>query len=82
MNKQQILDKMKEKLYFSFSFYKADGSIRYATGTNDQAYISQFWEPTETGGFEEPKDIIRYFDVDAEAWRSFRVDRFISMEPS
>jgi WYL_2, Sm-like SH3 beta-barrel fold len=25
-------------------------------------------------------DVIRYFDLDADAWRSFRVDRFISQQ--
>ncbi|WBF79301.1 hypothetical protein IACHDJAJ_00062 [Aeromonas phage vB_AdhS_TS3] len=81
MNKQEILNEFRKKQYFAFSFQKADGSIRYALGTNDNQYISKYWNPSKEGGYEEPEDVVRYFDVDANAWRSFRVDRFISMEP-
>lgn len=80
MSKSEILELFYSKVYFSFSFKKKDGTLRYAIGTVDQDFISEYWKPTDSGGYEEPEDIIRYFDVDALAWRSFRVDSFIQVE--
>lgn len=80
MNKSDILEILLSKDFFSFSFKKRNGTIRYALGTLNHSFISQYWTPTETGGYEEPEDVIRYFDMDALAWRSFKVDSLIEIE--
>lgn len=79
MNKNDIILEFYTQRFFTFYYYKADGSLRTANGTTDDEYISQFW--TDTGnGYDEPEELIRYFDTDAQAWRSFKVDRFVSFE--
>lgn len=79
MNKEQILKEFSTGKFFQFSFQKADGSVRQALGTLDSEYINNFWE-SSGNGYEEAYDIIRYFDVDAEGWRSFKVERFLEIE--
>ena len=78
MNKQQILDLLNYDKIVHFQFKKADGSIRDAVGTMDWAFILNYWEPTGTGS-EEHTEVIRYFDVEALSWRSFRVENFIGV---
>jgi WYL_2, Sm-like SH3 beta-barrel fold len=58
-----------------FSFIKADKSVRTAKGTLN-GDLFQY----EAKGANSPSspDVIRYFDMGVNEWRSFRVDRFIS----
>ena len=57
-----------------FSFIKEDGTCREAFGTLIKEIIEKVWTPKGA----EPKpnpEVVRYFDIQAEGWRSFRVDR-------
>jgi hypothetical protein len=54
--------------------------VREAHATLDPAIISEYWQP-KGGGYEEAEDVIRYFDLEALAWRSFKVENFIDVVP-
>lgn len=62
-----------------FSYIKKDGSIREARGTLKPALIPENKMPRN--GFETdngtPAGTFVYYDIDAEDWRSFRLDNFI-----
>ena len=62
-----------------FAFKKADGTTRHAFGTLMTDAIESFLGPA-TGITRTPNpDVVVYFDVDAQAFRSFRKDRFIGI---
>lgn len=70
--------KLKEAMQSSiveFSFIKvSDGSVRTAKGTLN-GELFQY----ESKGASVPTspDVIRYFDTEANGWRSFRIERLI-----
>jgi len=57
-----------------FRYIKSDGSIRIATGTlSDINYVAKTTE-------SKPKpEVVKYFDIEAQSFRSFRIDRFIGL---
>lgn len=80
MVKQQILKQLPKTGEFTFFFYKKDNTVREAHATLDPAIISEYWQP-KGGGYEEAEDVIRYFDLEALAWRSFKAENFIDVVP-
>ena len=76
--KQEILERLPKTGEFRFFFYKKDGTVREAYATLDPSVISEYWRP-KGGGYEEAEDVIRYFDLEALAWRSFKVENFIDL---
>ena len=64
-----------------FSYYKTNGSIREAVGTLDMSRIPEDKRPKgdmSDGAAREPSvNTFPYYDLDAAAWRSFRLDNFI-----
>lgn len=56
-----------------FAYEKADGSLRRATGTLREV-------ATLIKGTGRPDDgrTVRYYDVDADGWRSFKVENFVT----
>ena len=72
-----------------FSYFKKEGSIRQARGTLCMDLIPEDQRPkginsealNGTGGAlnraEPAAGVIPYYDLDAAAWRSFRLDNFI-----
>ncbi len=60
--------------FVTFQYIKSDGSIRIATGTlSDINYVAKTTE-------SKPKpEVVKYFDIEAQSFRSFRLDRFIGM---
>ena len=74
-----LVAEMKERVV-SFAFRKADGTIRHASGTLMPDAIESFIGPSSGGTTKEPNpDVVVYFDVDAQAFRSFRKDRFLGI---
>lgn len=57
----------------SFAYEKADGSMRRAKGTLHDA-------ASAIKGTGRPDDgrTVKYYDVEADGWRSFRVENFIT----
>jgi hypothetical protein len=74
---------------WQFSYFKKEGSIRQARGTLDFSLIPEDKRPkginsealNGTGGAlnraEPAAGVFPYYDLDAAAWRSFRLDNFI-----
>ena len=66
-----------------FSFTKKDGTVREAVGTTKLDYIGSIDQNALPKGTEnqskKPLDIIRYYDLDKQGWRSFRENQFIEV---
>ena len=66
---------------YRFSYFKEDGSIREARGTLDFSRIPAEHQPKPLSGAPDVRpenyETFRYYDLDAEGWRSFRLDNFI-----
>lgn len=60
-----------------FSYEKKDGTIREAKGTLNSEVYGEENKPKGTG-FEVPENIVKYYDLDKEGWRSFNFDKLIS----
>lgn len=63
----------------SFSFYKKDGSLRKSRGTLNQNIIKESgyeFKNTEklTNETDSFNPIIKYFDIEKSAWRSFNIE--------
>lgn len=57
-------------------YTKEDGTIRHALATRNSKHIPQSKQPKTTG--ESKVEIaVKYFDILADGWRSFRADRLI-----
>jgi WYL_2, Sm-like SH3 beta-barrel fold len=72
-NRLKVVTGMKTGVV-TFQYIKSDGSIRIATGTlSDIKYVAKTTE-------SKPKpEVVKYFDIEAQSFRSFRVDRFIGL---
>ena len=64
-----------------FSYLKKDGSIRQARGTLRMELIPEEHHPKSLSSAPDVRpenyDTFCYYDLDAAAWRSFRLDLFI-----
>lgn len=69
----RMIKKMREGVV-EFAFEKADGTLRRARGTlkNVQIFIKGTGKGT-------PAKTVRYYDLDRQAFRSFKVENFISL---
>lgn len=81
----QVIDLAKElkqelrKREVKFSYWKKDGSIREAKGTLNSEIYGKDNEPTGTGR-PVPENQVRYYDLDAQGWRSFLAENLIGWE--
>lgn len=60
-----------------FSYEKKDGTIREAKGTLNSEVYGEENKPKGAGS-EVPDNIVKYYDLDKEGWRSFNFDKLIS----
>ena len=73
-NRLKLIAKLKKGVAY-FTFRKTDGTLRPAIGTlNGSNY--QY----ESKGSDRPKNpsLVTYWDIEARAFRSFRIENFIS----
>jgi hypothetical protein len=67
-----------------FSFKKKDGTIREAKGTMSKEIRQEHgdkWEFNKDSNYTyNSTDQYRYYDIDKEAWRSFRKEQFIDFK--
>jgi hypothetical protein len=61
---------MSEKEAVEFAFTKVSGEERRAVGTLHPSIVPA----TKGTGKQKPSHIVTYFDLDRNAWRSFRAD--------
>ena len=59
-----------------FTFQKQDGEVREAYGTLNTALFQYDYKGTDRA---ESPTAIRYFDLDKNAWRSFRAERILQV---
>jgi hypothetical protein len=65
------------------SFTKADGTLRHMRATLDVRLLPKLpfdLNPTNRRNRNENPDLIAVWDLDADAWRSLRFDRLISVD--
>lgn len=61
-----------------FVFTKKDGSERVARGTLNLNIVPSESHPKGEGR-PSPEDMVKYFDLDKQAWRSFRWSQFVEV---
>ena len=70
-----------QKGVYSFCYFKTDGTLRQALGTLDEAKIPEQHRPKSGCDSDSatvmPWSTFCYYDLDANGWRSFRLDNFI-----
>ena len=63
-----------------FSFTKKDGTVREAVGTTNLDYIGAIDQNAVPSGDSskttKAMDVIRYYDLDKQGWRSIRENHF------
>ena len=65
-----------------FSYFKTDGSIRQARGTLCPSLIPEDKRPKTESPKKKRKEhyeTFPYYDLDREAWRSFKITEFIGI---
>lgn len=66
-----------------FTYKKKNGETRKARGTKNETIIGKINEDALVKGNGDRNlspDVIRYFDLDKEAWRSCRIDMIESID--
>ena len=78
---ENFRDKLRSGIW-RFSYFKKDGTIREAKGTLNPNLIPVEFHPKGNSDAREAFDTFPYFDLEANGWRSFRLDNFIGfVEP-
>lgn len=73
MNRQELLTLL-QKPSITVTFTKKDGTERVMKCTRDMNIIPTDFHPKGESEVQENLDIIKCFDLEVNAWRSFRVD--------
>lgn len=60
----------------SFTFQKNDGEVREAKGTLNAQLFQYEHKGTDRS---ESLTVVKYFDLDKNAWRSFRAERILTV---
>lgn len=79
LTKQEVIDKLKAGTC-NVGYLKADGSIRYATATLNEALIPQVEDDKPKRVVKENPGIVRYYDVEKQGWRSFTLVKLPHLE--
>ena len=75
LSEQEIKDTLTSGIC-KFTFTKKDGTIREAYGTLNSEVITKN-NATPNGRGSKKEGTIPYYDVEANAWRSFKTESFI-----
>lgn len=70
MNKNEIVSKLKTGVSI-IKYVKTDGSLREAKATLDPVFLPQ---QTNNGSRSSNDLVVNYFDIEANGWRSFKVN--------
>lgn len=78
---EELKEKLKSGEKVRFTYTKKNGDTRHAYGTKNLDVVKDIDEnmiPTGTGITKD--GVISYFDLDKNAWRSFREDSLVSID--
>jgi len=74
MKKEEMIEKLSEGACTVY-FTKVNGDERVLVGTRNPDLIREDAQTAEgSNSTPEPENIVRVFDLEADGWRSFRVD--------
>ena len=79
MTQKEFVQTLRENFETKCKFQKKDCTEREARGTLNFDMIPKESTPKGTQTWEDPDDIVKYWDLDKEAWRSFRWEQFIEL---
>lgn len=79
VDKQQVIDDLSHGAN-EIIFTKQDGTERTMVGTRDPKLIASEKAPKGSNR-QTAEDQIRVYDLEVEQWRSFKMDRLISITP-
>lgn len=72
--RDELLNALRGKPAPYITFTKADGSERIMWCTLHESYIPDADKPKNEKEIKENLDVIRAYDLQKEAWRSFRIE--------
>ena len=75
MSKVEILRELLHKGAVEFTFKKKDGTIRPATGTTNPSLYTY----ERKGGSSPAPDMIVYWDMEKNGWRSFHESQLVDI---
>jgi len=76
ISNEELIERLREG-EVKFRFMKMDGSLREARGTTNLALVPTHLHPSEEPKQKQPDNVIRYFDIDKNWWRSLREETLI-----
>lgn len=79
MTQQEFQQVLRESYGTKFKFIKKDGTERVANGTLNFDSIPDKDIPKGTQTWEDQEDMVKYYDLDKAAWRSFHWDQFVEI---
>ena len=82
MEQQELAKRLKAEMRVrevKFKYVKKDGTERNAVGTLNPSIYGEENEPIGISR-SVPENQVRYFDIDAQGWRSFLIENLISYE--
>lgn len=79
MTQQEFKQTLRESYGTKFKFTKKNGEERIAVGTLNFDAMPETAVPSGTQTWEDPEDIVKYYDLEKSGWRSFRWEQFVEI---
>lgn len=76
---EQLVAKLR-KNQVVFKYKKVNGEIREAYGTLNVKIIGEENQPHNNDKYQASDEVIRYYDLNSNGWRSFRIENLISVD--
>lgn len=80
MNREDMVDQLRKGIC-TVKFTKVNGEERLMSCTLSNQFIPENLQPSKDSddtGVQRTLDVIRVFDVNADGWRSFRVENVLA----
>ena len=79
MTQEEFKTILRENYGTKFKYIKKDGTERVAVGTLNFDAMPDSVIPSGNQTWEDPEDIVKYYDMEKGAWRSFRWEQFVEV---
>ncbi len=77
MNRDDFIKELKEDIC-KVTFTKVDGTVRVIEGTLKAEHLPEGTKAEEPSDRHVNQDVVPFFDIDDQHWKSFRIDSVIS----